>query len=100
MVQVGDGVSELVLSCSRGLTSSHVRAFLRSCPNIRRWKHIAFHYIYFFKFKFYFFRLDLSHTNIDEHAFALTKEGNSQSENRSGDIPLRKIEELNLQGCR
>ncbi len=35
-VQVGDGVSELVLSCSRGLTSSHVRAFLRSCPNIRR----------------------------------------------------------------
>ena len=36
MVQVGDGVSELVLSCSRGLTSSHVRAFLRSCPNIRR----------------------------------------------------------------
>lgn len=36
LVQVGDGVSELVLSCSRGLTSSHVRAFLRSCPNIRR----------------------------------------------------------------
>lgn len=69
--KVGTSVSTLILSASRGIRNNHVRAMLRQLPNVRH--------------------VDLSYTNVAAPAFA----GLSRH-----DGCLRKLEELNLSGCR
>jgi len=69
--KVGTSVSTLILSASRGITSSHVRSMLRQLPNVRL--------------------VDLSYTNIAAPAFI--------GLNRH-DGCLRKLEELNFSGCK
>jgi len=68
--KIGSSVSTLILSASRGITSAHVKGMLRQVPHVRH--------------------VDLSYTNVAFHAFAgLAKFA-----------ALRKLEELNLSGCR
>ena len=68
--KIGNSVSTLILSASRGITSKHIKGMLRQAPHVRL--------------------VDLSYTNVTCHAFTgLSRVG-----------ALRKLEELNMAGCK
>ena len=100
------GVTELVLNCSPGITNDHVRGFLKECPNLRRFGiDLAQHLCVFRSFLLHwclvtFSRLDLSYTNVDHRGFDQSLVEVAFSNDQPKNIPLSRLEELNLEGCR